>query len=65
MGFLKLQKNLELDVKSIDHEILKLKKELFNLRLKKINKQKFKSHSLKYIRCRIRQLSTIQNQNSI
>lgn len=53
-------KNLNLE--AISKEIVDLKKNLFNLRLKKATRQSFKSHLFKHQKRRIAQLLTLESQ---
>ena len=53
-------KNLNLE--AISKEIIDLKKNLFNLRLKKATRQSFKSHLFKHQKRRIAQLLTLESQ---
>jgi large subunit ribosomal protein L29 len=43
----------------ICEEIVKIEKELFNLRFKKATRQSFKSHQIKYTKRRLAHLKTI------
>jgi large subunit ribosomal protein L29 len=44
-------------------EILKTKKELFDLRFKKSTRQPFKSHEIKHLKHKLVQLLTIEHKN--
>jgi large subunit ribosomal protein L29 len=46
----------------INQKILSLKKELFDLRLRKVTRQSFKPHSFKHIKCTVAQLLTLRSQ---
>ena len=55
------------DLKNLDNEnlikeIITTKKSLFDLRLKKVTRQSFKSHSFKHNKRKIAQLLTLESQ---
>jgi large subunit ribosomal protein L29 len=58
----KLQKNNDLSLSIIENEILLIKKELFNLRLKKGTRQTFKSHEFKKLNHRLAQFKFLEGQ---
>jgi len=55
----------DLDNESLKNEILFIKKELFELRLKKATRQDFKSHNFKHNRRRLAQLLMIEYQRKL
>ena len=52
----------ELDNNQIEEEIIKSKKELFNLRLQRATRQSFKSHEFKHLKHKVAQLLTLETQ---
>jgi len=55
----------DLDNESLKNEILFVKKELFELRLKKATRQDFKPHSFKHNRRRLAQLLMVEYQRNL
>ena len=62
MGLPKIEEIKELDIEKIQSEILNLKKELFELRMKKRTRQAFKPHLFKHTRHRLNQLIYLEYQ---
>jgi len=60
MSFPKINELKDLELNEIKNEILALKKELFELRLKKAARQSFKPHSFKHIKHRLRLLINLE-----
>ena len=56
MSLPKIDEILTLNIRELENEILNVKKELFQLRLKRGTKQSFKSHQLKHTKHRLAQL---------
>ena len=52
----------DLKNEELHKEILKIKKELFDLRFKKSTRQTFKPHEIKHAKHRLAQLLTIEHQ---
>nr|YP_009163658.1 chloroplast 50S ribosomal protein L29 [Triparma laevis]BAS19112.1 chloroplast 50S ribosomal protein L29 [Triparma laevis] len=52
----------DLKNEELHQEILKVKKELFDLRFKKSTRQSFKPHEIKHAKHRLAQLLTIEHQ---
>ncbi len=46
----------------LSQEILKVKKELFDLKFKKATRQSFKPHKIKHLKHKLAQLLTIEHQ---
>lgn len=62
MSLPKIKEILELNDEQLENEILVLKKQLFNLRLKKATRQAFKPHSFRHTKHRLGQLLMVQGQ---
>lgn len=65
MSLPKITEIYNLDDKSIDNEILRTKKELFELRLKKSTNQYFTPHSFRHLKHRLAQLLMVQNNRKL
>nr|YP_010443747.1 ribosomal protein L29 [Vacuolaria virescens]UTE94634.1 ribosomal protein L29 [Vacuolaria virescens] len=65
MSLIKIKKIRDLDLKTIQDEILSLKKELFELKIKKGVRQPFKPHLFKQKRHLLNQLIFIQYEKSL
>ena len=62
MAFESFKTLTTLDSDSIQKEIINLKKDLFDLRLKKSTRQSFKPHTFKHQKRKIAQLLTLESQ---
>lgn len=62
MAFLNFSELKSLSNEGLAAEIVELKKQLFDLRLKKATRQSFKSHLFKHNKRKIAQLLTIESQ---
>ena len=65
MALSKISDIYDLDNESLKNEILFVKKELFELRLKKATRQDFKPHSFKHNRRKLSQLLMIEYQRKL
>ena len=50
---------ISLSDKEISEAIIETENQLFNLRFKKATRQNFKSHEIKFAKCRLAQLKTL------
>lgn len=62
MSLPKIDEIKNLDLETIQSEILNLRKELFELRMKKGTRQSFKPHLFKHTRHRLNQLISLEYQ---
>lgn len=62
MSLPKIDEIIMLNNSEIEDEILNVKKELFNLRLRRKTKQSFKSHQIKHSKHRLSQLLMIKKK---
>nr|BDA99335.1 ribosomal protein L29 [Cryptomonas sp. NIES-3952] len=62
MAFLNFSDLKSLNSESLTAEVVELKKQLFDLRLKKATRQSFKPHLFKHNKRKIAQLLTIESQ---
>lgn len=62
MSFSKINEIRQLKNHELENEIVLLKRELFELRLRKGTRQKFKSHFFQHIKRRLRQIFIVQNE---
>lgn len=62
MSLPKISEVKDLDLETIQAEILSLRKELFELRMKKGTRQTFKPHLFKHTRHRLNQLIYLEHQ---
>jgi len=62
MAFLNFSELKSLDENKVNAEILDVKKQLFDLRLKKATRQSFKPHLFKHNKRKIAQLLTLESQ---
>lgn len=62
MALPKIEKIREMTNDDISNEIVKIKRELFDLRLKRATKQSFKSSQFGYMRHRLGQLMTVESE---
>jgi large subunit ribosomal protein L29 len=65
MALSKISDISDLDNESLQNEILFVKKELFELRLKKATRQDFKPHNFKHNRRKLSQLLMVQYQRNL
>ena len=65
MALSKISDIYDLDNESLQNEILFVKKELFELRLKKATRQDFKPHNFKHNRRKLSQLLMVQYQRNL
>ncbi|CAM9094919.1 unnamed protein product [Choristocarpus tenellus] len=63
MGFSKIDEIKSLTDIELENEILNIKKQLFNLRLRRGTRQSFKAHQFKHARRRLRQLLMIKKDH--
>jgi large subunit ribosomal protein L29 len=56
MNLLKIEEMKDFDLEKIQIEIIELKKQLFNLRVRKKTRRNVKPHLFKYIQYRLKQL---------
>lgn len=61
MAFSKIQELKTLERNELENELIKIEKDLFDLRLKKSTRQDFKSHNFKHLKHKKAQLLTIIN----
>lgn len=61
MAFSKIQELKTLERNELENELIKIEKDLFDLRLKKATRQDFKSHNFKHLKHKKAQLLTIIN----
>lgn len=59
MSLPQFTENISLSDKEITEAILEAENQLFNLRFKKATRQNFKSHEIKFAKCRLAQLKTL------
>ena len=59
MSLLQFTDMISLSTTEISEAIIETENELFNLRFKKATRQSFKSHEIKYKKCRLAQLKTL------
>ena len=62
MSFLPLSELKNLDNETLSKEIVATKKQLFELRLKKVTRQSFKPHLFKHHKRKVAQLLTLESQ---
>jgi large subunit ribosomal protein L29 len=62
MAFLNFNELKSLDNSKVNEEILDVKKQLFDLRLKKATRQSFKPHLFKHNKRKVAQLLTLESQ---
>ena len=62
MAFLPLSELKNFDNETLNKEIVNIKKQLFELRLKKATRQSFKPHLFKHNKRKIAQLLTLESQ---
>lgn len=62
MAFLSLNELKTFDSEALSKEILIIKKQLFELRLKKATRQSFKPHLFKHNKRKVAQLLTLESQ---
>jgi large subunit ribosomal protein L29 len=62
MAFLNFNELKSLDNESLTKEIIEIKKQLFDLRLKKATRQSFKPHLFKHKKRKVAQLLTLESQ---
>nr|YP_009420331.1 ribosomal protein L29 [Cryptomonas curvata]ASO75819.1 ribosomal protein L29 [Cryptomonas curvata] len=62
MSFLNFSELLSFDEDQLTREIIQVKKQLFDLRLKKATRQSFKPHLFKHNRRKVAQLLTLESQ---
>jgi large subunit ribosomal protein L29 len=62
MAFLNFSELKSLDENKVNAEILDVKKQLFDLRLKKATRQSFKPHLFKHNKRKVAQLLTLESQ---
>ena len=62
MAFLNFSELKSLDENKVNTEILDVKKQLFDLRLKKATRQSFKPHLFKHNKRKVAQLLTLESQ---
>jgi large subunit ribosomal protein L29 len=62
MALPKIEKIREMSDVDISDEIVKVKRELFDLRLKRATRQPFKSSQFGYIKHRLGQLMTVESE---
>ena len=62
MAFLNFSELKSFDDKKLTGEILEVKKQLFDLRLKKATRQSFKPHLFKHNKRKVAQLLTLESQ---
>ncbi len=62
MAFLNFSELKSLDDIKVNEEILDVKKQLFDLRLKKATRQSFKPHLFKHNKRKVAQLLTLESQ---
>jgi large subunit ribosomal protein L29 len=62
MKLKKIEEIKKIDIKEIQSDIISLKKELFELRIKKGTRQTFKPHLIKLNRHRLNQLISVEYQ---
>ena len=62
MSLPKISEVLSLNNDELEREILSIKKQLFDLRLKQATRQLFKPHSFRHTKHRLGQLLTIQRK---
>lgn len=62
MSFPKLEEIKDFELEKIEMEIIELKKQLFQLRIKKGTRQTFKPHFFKHIQHRLNQLTFLENK---
>jgi large subunit ribosomal protein L29 len=65
MALSKISDIYDLDNESLKNEILFVKKELFELRLKKATRQDFKPHNFKHNRRKLSQLLMVKYQRNL
>ena len=65
MALSKISDISDLDNESLQNEILFVKKELFELRLKKATRQDFKPHNFKHNRRKLSQLLMVKYQRNL
>jgi large subunit ribosomal protein L29 len=65
MALSKISDIYDLDNESLQNEILFVKKELFELRLKKATRQDFKPHNFKHNRRKLSQLLMVKYQRNL
>ena len=59
MSLPQFTENISLSNQEISEKILEVENQLFNLRFKKATRQNFKSHEIKFTKCRLAQLKTL------
>lgn len=62
MSLPKIEEIKDFDLQKIQIEILELKKQLFNLRIRKKTSQNVKPHLFKYIQYRLKQLIFLEDK---
>nr|YP_010580237.1 ribosomal protein L29 [Cryptomonas pyrenoidifera]UZS90621.1 ribosomal protein L29 [Cryptomonas pyrenoidifera] len=62
MAFLNFSELKSFDNESLTREIIEIKKQLFDLRLKKATRQSFKPHLFKHKKRKVAQLLTLESQ---
>jgi len=63
MGLQKIENVNFLNSDEVSEEILKIKKELFDLRFKKATRQSFEPHEIKHLKHKLAQLLTIEHKS--
>jgi large subunit ribosomal protein L29 len=62
MSLSKIKEVLAIETDQLDKEILDVKKQLFELRLRQSTRQSFKPHSFRHLKHRLGQLLMVQKQ---
>jgi large subunit ribosomal protein L29 len=62
MSLSKIKEVLALETDQLDKEILTIKKQLFELRLRQSTRQSFQPHSFRHLKHRLGQLLMVQKQ---